>query len=596
MSDDEFEGSSQSGSETGSSSELEKSADEADMDESEIDMSRNKTDDEDSVPVLPEKKKRLVDTLREKALLKNASKPKLEAAADFIDLADETAKVPCKMDVILNHTVSTPKSQPRRNWACMKAEFSKKLAEDRRRGLIERRKQFNEDNELWEDEEEEEFDIDDEEEVRVESNPEEKAESPKAEKDGDSDKEEYNADEEGSDQGENDGDVSDDERPFDDQAENNSRDNEELDEEEEDDLTVSDDSQVNEKRKEVVEDIVRDGGLIDWSGDYNHPMGSQEATFFVDDGVNKELLKSIASDDLVREIVFGELLNVLSDAEIFEIETELVGFKTDGPSIYDRIMEKFEEENVPKRSRKRRLEEIYSDEEEISENKKANFDDDLFQVEDNEEIIETSQATRVQLDDDEAFKARTAVDNLRWENESDVFEAEDAVESPRKKRDLLEDEAELSGSDVGSDVDDEEDIGDYMAEEGDNDKLDMDEVRGQNMKTYMKLRRDEDDRFVEKIQEEFDVRKEDQWDRSFRQRLRDYDQIELNDLFKGEDQDENETDDPVVSVKALDAVVKRVREGVGESFERNELPQLILGKGDKSSASLRARNSLLNRE
>ncbi|KAI1704879.1 claspin [Ditylenchus destructor] len=106
---------------------------------------------------------------------------------------------------------------------------------------------------------------------------------------------------------------------------------------------------------------------------------------------------------------------------------------------------------------------------------------------------------------------------------------EDEGDKPRQNvtlRDFLEDEASLSGDDVGSDI---EELGsefdEYEAEEGDNDELpDEEEIRDNLVKQYMKQTNDEEERRLLKMQEHFlydaDLHGRDM-DRSFRFRMRD---------------------------------------------------------------------------
>lgn len=94
------------------------------------------------------------------------------------------------------------------------------------------------------------------------------------------------------------------------------------------------------------------------------------------------------------------------------------------------------------------------------------------------------------------------------------------------RRELFDDEASLSGDDVGSDDGEEdEDNEEYEPEEGDNDVFDPEEVRENIVMQYLKQTSDEEDRRLLLLQEQFfadsDLHGQGSVDRSFRLRMRD---------------------------------------------------------------------------
>ncbi|KAL3998764.1 hypothetical protein ACH3XW_16370 [Acanthocheilonema viteae] len=93
----------------------------------------------------------------------------------------------------------------------------------------------------------------------------------------------------------------------------------------------------------------------------------------------------------------------------------------------------------------------------------------------------------------------------------------------QKKSEYIEEEASLSGEDVGSDESDEEQMNVYEAEEGDNDELPDDEtIREQLHKQWVKQQRDEEERkllyWKDQLHVDGDVT--DETDRTFRFKLR----------------------------------------------------------------------------
>uniref|UniRef100_A0A915EGP9 Claspin n=1 Tax=Ditylenchus dipsaci TaxID=166011 RepID=A0A915EGP9_9BILA len=110
-------------------------------------------------------------------------------------------------------------------------------------------------------------------------------------------------------------------------------------------------------------------------------------------------------------------------------------------------------------------------------------------------------------------------------------EDEEDMESVVGKRrvkiaDMFEDEASLSGDDVGSDAEEGgSELDEYEAEEGDMDELpDAEDMRDNLVKQYIKQKNDEEERRMLKLQEHFfsdsDLHGQKDMDRSFRFRMR----------------------------------------------------------------------------
>lgn len=92
---------------------------------------------------------------------------------------------------------------------------------------------------------------------------------------------------------------------------------------------------------------------------------------------------------------------------------------------------------------------------------------------------------------------------------------------------FVDDQASLSGSDVGDDPDDEDDLdggyNDYEVDEADKEDIDQEEVRNGLVKHYLKQLNDDDEKRLYRLQEKFladgDLHGVGNMDRSFRARM-----------------------------------------------------------------------------
>ncbi|CAD5215386.1 unnamed protein product [Bursaphelenchus okinawaensis] len=621
---------------------------------------RSASDVEDSVPPVEERPKTKLQLLKEKALSRIKATPKLQSADFVVDLSEGCLESPkrcynpidesqSKFDKILNKTVTTPKSESRKDWRSIKSEYSKRMAEDRARGLIIRRKQFNEDNELSDDEEEEEEEyVDDEEEYGEEYEGDENNVADNQDEEGhvnveadadieDSDNEEDDVnvedkddedgyiDVEGIDDEELDvggidnvvkGDEKDDDykenavvdsvddlsdTPVGD-VEESEGDEEELLiksirkkknvlESDEEDIEVEDVEEIEDVNVDDVDesdmeiDVVNDSGTSD---KLNEEVSSNKHFSETEEDFGDEYKASISPMEMIEEIIYDEFLNRLDETDLAQVLLELTGFLREPPSVYEKLTEKLDHIKAPQLSRKRR---VQIDSDDALPVKKPVLDDDIFQFEDNvvEDVSDTQTSRVLLLDQDEEVQIKTVVDTLRWETESDVVDVGSVTKTTKAQKDYLEDEAELSGSDVGSEADDDEDVNEYLEEAGDEDNVDLDEVRGQNAKTMMKLQRDEDDRLMEHVKEKYELSESDRWDRSFRYRFRDNDNVQI-DWGSNEENDENETDDPVVSINDLDTVVQKIAHG--EEVVDSGISTVFKADGTNTTGDDRGKRSL----
>uniref|UniRef100_A0A8R1XQB0 Uncharacterized protein n=1 Tax=Onchocerca volvulus TaxID=6282 RepID=A0A8R1XQB0_ONCVO len=163
---------------------------------------------------------------------------------------------------------------------------------------------------------------------------------------------------------------------------------------------------------------------------------------------------------------------------------------------------------------------------------------------------------------DEVNDENQQVEGVEEANSSDdelkIFRELERAQKAKKKSEYIDEEASLSGDDVGSDENDDEDqLNVYEAEEGDNDELPDDEtIREQLHKQWLKQQQDEEDRklLYWKDQLLIDGDLTEETDRTFRFKLR---------VTENENTNE-EMDDVAVDAENIevddDEVCKRRRE------------------------------------
>ncbi|CAL8101760.1 unnamed protein product [Orchesella dallaii] len=143
--------------------------------------------------------------------------------------------------------------------------------------------------------------------------------------------------------------------------------------------------------------------------------------------------------------------------------------------------------------------------------------------EDEEDVITTRIHVRKQRrlqfsDDEDDVDDQEPVNSGPEKEEASENEESEAVQSiateapkaglffnkdGRMKRKFVEDEAELSGSEEGSDDEDERGLNHYEMEEGDDEEFDLDVVRNQAERAHLKHLLDDDDRNIRYLQEKY---------------------------------------------------------------------------------------------
>ncbi|TKR94027.1 hypothetical protein L596_008373 [Steinernema carpocapsae] len=184
------------------------------------------------------------------------------------------------------------------------------------------------------------------------------------------------------------------------------------------------------------------------------------------------------------------------------------------------------------------------------------------------------------LDDDEEARDGFGAEEAEEaeENEEKINESDDEVAVCKKlykKSDFYDDEASLSGDDVGSDSDNDGDGNDeYEIEEGDNEEIDEDAVREDLHKQFMKQEKDREDRRLLYLQDKFIAEGDmhSSTDRNFRFKLRDEEDAKLK---IGEDDKENMSD--------LDDEDEEHEKGAEDSQKRAAKAAWLLSKQQESS-------------
>ncbi|CAD6186437.1 unnamed protein product [Caenorhabditis auriculariae] len=200
-----------------------------------------------------------------------------------------------------------------------------------------------------------------------------------------------------------------------------------------------------------------------------------------------------------------------------------------------------------------------SDEEEGADGDDEADSDDGDDEENDEENVEDVPAPNFDDEDDELAVLKRIEYNETKRKE--------------KKKNFFDDEASLSGDDVGSDIDEEElGVNEYEAEEGDNDDVpDFDTIRRQNHKLLMKQESDKEYRELVKLQDRLLADGDlagTETNRQFRFRIRDELDaamlLETNEE-RGNEEEEVENDDE--SAKAERAALLKFRIEQSESME-----------------------------
>ncbi|KAL3123260.1 hypothetical protein niasHT_006803 [Heterodera trifolii] len=207
-------------------------------------------------------------------------------------------------------------------------------------------------------------------------------------------------------------------------------------------------------------------------------------------------------------------------------------------------------------------------EEELDDSEEEEENDDDNEELENEGVVteeeEMSEEEEEELEDEEEWEEMMGKES-DFESGDDGIElvrrkvpanekeqkAKDGTATKRKRVDLFDDEASLSGDDVGSDSDGEtqdDEPDEYEAEEGDLDQLpDTEEIRENLMCQYQKHQNDDSDRKIRRLKEAFLPDKElhgqgDSGNRSFRFRRHANANVDWAKLL-GTTNDENEEED-----------------------------------------------------
>ncbi|KAK0425754.1 hypothetical protein QR680_009362 [Steinernema hermaphroditum] len=176
--------------------------------------------------------------------------------------------------------------------------------------------------------------------------------------------------------------------------------------------------------------------------------------------------------------------------------------------------------------------EAESDEDVAPKNKKVpklNFDSDSDSDDEKEEMdAETGSQNTVLLDEEARDGFEPDRDETMEQDTNDAEDSDDEVAEYRKiykKSNFYDEEASLSGDDVGSDADsDGDDNDEYEIEEGDADDVpDSEVLRADLQKQFIKQQQDEEDRRLLYLQDKFIAEGDiySSTDRNFRFKLRD---------------------------------------------------------------------------
>ncbi|GMT00611.1 hypothetical protein PENTCL1PPCAC_22785, partial [Pristionchus entomophagus] len=313
----------------------------------------------------------------------------------------------------------------------------------------------------------------------------------------------------------------------------------------------------------------------------------------------------------------SDLLNLCSGNFASQVSGAL--FAADGDDDDD------DEEEVVVLARKRK--EIFSDDEEQEESQEikedASIQDDDYEMIENDNRDGANKVfNRVVIDSDEEEDEEEIEEeeqDERNEEYNDEVEDDEQVDSDdemavfrrqekqrERRRDWVEEEAELSGDDVGSDGEDENDLLDhYEAEEGDLDVVpDNEQLRVDLHKQLMKQQESSDHRELVQLRERLlgDDLNGVETNRTFRLKLReDEDGIEGEEgVENGEKEEEEEVDDQVNIEVIRRRMLMKEKAGDGEEGEEDETSPLdVFSSINRSTSSSnrvggRVRVSLLN--
>ncbi|CAK5023487.1 unnamed protein product [Meloidogyne enterolobii] len=257
---------------------------------------------------------------------------------------------------------------------------------------------------------------------------------------------------------------------------------------------------------------------------------------------------------------------------------------------------------------------VIDDDEDMDEEKSENIN--LKEVHIQSELVVNQSVVDLFTveDDDGDNQLGKSIDEA--EKEEEDFEEEipkNVAESKQQNlKEMFDDEASLSGDDIGSDRDEMDDIegmDEYEAEEGDHDKLNEDEIRDNLIRQYNKYERDADDKRLLKLQEAFFADSDlhnhvGSSDRSFRFRMQGDSKIDWSKIFNIEDgEDLNEEDDGEVEsrrekrIKILEWQLEQNKKGIKRKFgeidnsdneeeEENEIQQNGVNDQQINSADL----------
>uniref|UniRef100_A0A915M6E2 Protein SDA1 n=1 Tax=Meloidogyne javanica TaxID=6303 RepID=A0A915M6E2_MELJA len=153
---------------------------------------------------------------------------------------------------------------------------------------------------------------------------------------------------------------------------------------------------------------------------------------------------------------------------------------------------------------------VIDDDEDLDEEKSLNENINSKEVHiQSELVVNQSVVDLFTVEDDDGDNQLNKSINEADKEEEDFEEeiSKNVAESKQQNlKEMFDDEASLSGDDIGSDrdeMDDVEGMDEYEAEEGDHDKLNEDEIRDNLIRQYNKYERDADDKRLLKLQEAF---------------------------------------------------------------------------------------------